>query len=330
MKQEKTNNINVASGGDFPPFPMGGNVNTLTMPDGTGVRVGHWKPYHYSDKDEVLKGTVLLVGGRREFMEKHGEFIHDFLTRGYEVYSLDNRGQGLSDRPLDDPQKCHVNDFNEFTSDLDFYIRERILKEKAVGTPLILAAHSMGSHIAFRYLHDHPDVFDKALLLSPMLGLHFSGPVVRILVRMIVWIAVLIGMGRFFAIGQKGPRTETERKIAQKVLTHDTDRYEREARILQDNPHLYVGGVTFSWVKAAIRSLRQIRAKGYVDKIKTPTRVFLSEEERVVDNRRTLWLLEGYDQIEVSFIENARHEIYRESDDIRADLWNEIDQFLEK
>jgi alpha-beta hydrolase superfamily lysophospholipase len=39
-------------------------------------------------------------------------------------------------------------------------------------------------------------------------------------------------------------------------------------------------------------------------------------------------LMSGYDNIELVTIEGSRHEIYRESDIYRDQLWQKIDQFL--
>ena len=52
------------------------------------------------------KGTVLILGGRGEFMERYFETMNDLMRRGFAVASFDWRGQGGSDRLL--PTRCAV------------------------------------------------------------------------------------------------------------------------------------------------------------------------------------------------------------------------------
>ena len=50
---------------------------------------------------ERPRGTVVLLTGRGEFIEKYAtEVVGELLERGFAVVALDWRGQGLSDRPL--------------------------------------------------------------------------------------------------------------------------------------------------------------------------------------------------------------------------------------
>src|SRR5689334_11979155 len=49
------------------------------------------------------RGTILLLTGRGEFLEKYAtEVVGELLDRGFAVAAIDWRGQGLSDRPLPD------------------------------------------------------------------------------------------------------------------------------------------------------------------------------------------------------------------------------------
>ncbi|MCV5871060.1 alpha/beta fold hydrolase, partial [Escherichia coli] len=46
------------------------------------------------------KKAVLIVNGRIESSWKYQELFYDLYRQGYDVYSFDHRGQGLSDRLL--------------------------------------------------------------------------------------------------------------------------------------------------------------------------------------------------------------------------------------
>ena len=77
---------------DFSNLAQPGNLDYMTMGDGTRIRYAFWPSLAKS------RGIIVLVSGHRDYMEKYSAFISDFLNRGFAVYSFDNRGQGLSDR----------------------------------------------------------------------------------------------------------------------------------------------------------------------------------------------------------------------------------------
>ena len=315
------------TGGNFPDLPCGGRIEYLRMKDGVKLRTGFWKKSS-SDK----KATVILVNGRREFMEKHGEFMGDFMDRGYDIYAYDHRGQGLSDRPLDNPKKNHIQDFNHFVQDLAYIIQKIIAKrlENNDNTPLYLVAHSMGGNIAFRYLHDYPDTIDGAILMGPLLGFKFPNIFFKLFIKYLVGMLSFMGFSQFFAFGQTENKTALQRSLSRLDLTHDKERYAREERILKAQPKLYVGGVTFQWVRAALKSLDLIKEPEYAAEIKTPLLFLLAEEEKVVDNRKAEKIIEKLSNAELVTIKGARHEIYRETDSIRENLWLHIEGFFDK
>ena len=51
------------------------------------------------------RGSVILSGGRTEFIEKYLEVIRELVGRGFTVLTHDWRGQGLSQRLLADRLK---------------------------------------------------------------------------------------------------------------------------------------------------------------------------------------------------------------------------------
>lgn len=304
-------------------FPGQGKVKYITMQDGTRLRTAAWPSCGSS------RGIIILVSGHREYMEKYSELISELLARDFAVYTFDNRGQGLSGRQIANRNKSHTDDFNLFTQDLNEYIRRYVMCDpRAQECPLYLMAHSMGGHIGLRYIHDYPGVIDKAILMAPMvemnLGEKFSGHMVKKLIRL----ANFLGMSERFAFGQGHLLVKGAHLMRQKLLTHDRDRYAEEAQIIIANPDLYVGGATYGWLKAALDSIEEIRQPQYLDEISTSLMIILAGADRVVKNGPALELFAGHDRIEVVTIEGARHEIYREVDRYRQQLWQKIEEFL--
>jgi lysophospholipase len=65
------------------------------------------------------RGSVVLIHGRGEFIEKYAmEVAGELRGRGFAVYAVDIRGQGLSTRMLPDHDKGHIDDFGTYVADL--------------------------------------------------------------------------------------------------------------------------------------------------------------------------------------------------------------------
>ena len=75
------------------PVPEGARVGYFTTSDKVKLR------YATFPKGEgAAKGTICLVQGRTEFIEKYFETIADFQSRGFAVATFYWRGQGGSPR----------------------------------------------------------------------------------------------------------------------------------------------------------------------------------------------------------------------------------------
>ena len=57
--------------------------------------------------------AILVVNGRIECCSKYQELFYDLFQQGYDVYSYDHRGQGLSDRLIEDKQMGYVDEFDD-------------------------------------------------------------------------------------------------------------------------------------------------------------------------------------------------------------------------
>jgi lysophospholipase len=94
----------------------------------------------------TARGTVVVLTGRGEFIDKYAtEVVGELLGRGYAVISMDWRGQGLSDRPLADRNKGHIDNFATYIDDLRLFL-DKIVAPSAP-RPILALCHSMGAHI---------------------------------------------------------------------------------------------------------------------------------------------------------------------------------------
>ena len=84
--------------------PLNSYFHRISMSDSKKIRLFYCKP----ENIEKSKGTILLQQGHNEFIEKYFELIEEFKQRGYSVVSFDWRGQGLSDRMINNTNKQYI------------------------------------------------------------------------------------------------------------------------------------------------------------------------------------------------------------------------------
>lgn len=303
-------------------MPSGGRAEWLKTPDGTRLRALIWSPE--SLVIDKVRGTVLLFGGRTEYAEKYFEVIGELIARGFAVATLDWRGQGLSDRALDDPRKGYVADFAEFDMDLAIFMKD---VAASLPKPWIGLAHSMGGNVMMRALHDHPDWFTAMVLTAPMLGLNVGGPFARALVSLIARIGSKIGFARKYLPGSDA-KANDEVPFAQNLLTHDRVRYALCQSQIRMEPKLGLGGGTYSWLAAGIRSIARIMQPDYLAAIKTPLCIFIAEKDALIARASLAAAVEGVAHGESVVIPESHHEILIETDDIRERFWAGFDDFV--
>jgi lysophospholipase len=149
-------------------WPVPAKLETFTAQDGAKIRYAHWP----APNPKRRAGVVVFFQGRTEFIEKNIYAYQDLLERNFDVWTLDWRGQGLSDRMLpDEPEKGHIDSYATYLADAEFFLRKVVKLDEVRGVPRILVAHSMGGAIGSTYLLRHPGDFDKAVFSAPLIAL---------------------------------------------------------------------------------------------------------------------------------------------------------------
>src|SRR5205807_39774 len=114
------------------------------------------------------RGTVAVLGGRGEFIEKYFEVAHDLLRRGFTVATMDWRGQGGSERTLRNPLKGHVDDFSHYEHDLHALLEQ--VMAPFCPRPWFALAHSMGAAVLLSMAEADRCPFERLVLTSPMIA----------------------------------------------------------------------------------------------------------------------------------------------------------------
>ena len=300
---------------------MAGEIETSFLRgDSLPLRVGLVRP-----AGSPSRGTVVLLPGRAEFLEKYGRVMAELAARGFAVAGLEWRGQGLSHRALTNRRKHHVRRFEDYLDDLDATLSW--LDEVGMPSPRLLLAHSMGGHLALRHLATRPGGIGAAVLTAPMCGINLRGmaePVAHALAGTIV----RLGLGHLYAPGQ-GDRDRALATFESNPLTSCIEHFTRHVDLLGAQPDLGLGGVTWGWLWASLRSMRVTRAPGVIEAIEVPVLVCRSGAERIVDNVAMEVLARRLPRGRLEEFPTARHEIMMETVPIRRRFLEVFDAFLE-
>jgi len=286
---------------------------------GARIRVATWRRLGDADR-----GTIVIFSGRSEFVEKYAETIEDLLARDLAVLAFDWRGQGLSDRVLDHPRKGHVESYEHYLGDAAAVLAQA----RALGLPRpwIVLGHSMGGHLALRWIHDHPDDFAAAVLTAPMIDFRHP-PLPRWLVRLIAQAGCALGLGSSYGPSQRDVVPQVCR-FEGNPLTSCRERFERYRAAIASDPRVTLGGVTYGWVAATLRSIAVTAAPDFARAIRLPVLLALAGRDRVVDNRAALALAARLADVTTLHLPEAEHEILIETDAVRVAFFAELDRFL--
>ena len=275
--------------------------------DGMRVRLGHLRPAG------ATRGTVVVLPGRAEFIEKYGETLSDLAGWGFAVAILDWRGQGGSDRYLPQRDRGHVVQVEDYLADLAAVMAR--LDHLRLPTPYLMLSHSMGGHVGLRYLHAHPDRFAGSVMSAPMFGIRLV-PTPEPLARVLCAAAMRVGAGTRYAPGQRD--VDLARYVfARNRLTSSPERYAGLCRHVATTPELALGGVTYGWLGAALASIALTRRPGYPEAIPTPILVCQAGRELIVNNRAQIAAVRRLPNARLVRFPEARHELLFERDEIR-------------
>lgn len=268
------------------------------------------------------RGTVLLLPGRVEFIEKYAtEVVGELLERRFAVMGFDWRGQGLSDRPLADHDKGHIDRFETYISDL------RLLLDTVVGPeaprPILALCHSMGGHLFLRSLSLHGSApFAAAVLTAPMTGLTQE----KLLRNVLRLTPPFPGMERRYLYGT-GPFVPAKQPFEGNVLTRDERRFRFTAQWFASDPRLSLGGPTIGWCRQALRSMAAGLAPGILEQIDLPLLLVSAGQDTLVDPASHKLVARRLRQGELVTLAEARHEVMMETDAVRSAFWAAFDRF---
>ncbi|MCT8268538.1 alpha/beta hydrolase [Afifella sp. JA880] len=299
------------------PIPDGTNAEFVLTPDGRKLRTAWWHP-----AASAKRGTVLVLHGRAECIEKYFETVTELRRRGYSVVTFDWRGQGGSSRSLRDPRKGHVDDFSEYLVDLETVMREVALAR--CHPPYNILAHSTGAAIALLYAARARTQVERMVLTAPLLAL--SGGRTHFL-RVVTGILNYLGLGEMYAGPFRGNLVQL-RPFEGNRVTSDKRRYERVRELIEAHPELGLSGPTLAWVHSALRAAEFLALPEFAERVPLPVLIAMAGQESIVSNRAIEEFTMRIKTVGNVRIAGAMHEILQEDDRYREIFWAAFDAFI--
>ncbi|WP_395646197.1 alpha/beta fold hydrolase [Terricaulis sp.] len=267
------------------------------------------------------RGSVIVCPGRTEFIEKYFEVIRELQARGFAVFCIDWRGQGLSGREVSDPVKGHFHSFDDPVNDLATALK---LLSSKLPRPHIGLAHSMGGCILLRAMQTRRVDLDAAAFSAPMWGIPNLGNLSKQYVRFMA----SVGAGGQFAPGVE--RKWRRENFKRNPVTNDKERHARGQGLISEEPRLALAGPTIGWVAAAADATEAFLQPNAFAHLRLPMLVASAGQEQLVDNKAHAAVAAALpDAIHIT-IPGAKHEILQGADADRAQFWEAFDQLTER
>jgi len=291
----------------------------VTTQDGVALRVARWGPAGRKD----ARGTVCILQGRAEFIEKYFETVADLRQRGFAVVAFDWRGQGGSGREVRDPRKGHVGTFEAYRRDLEA-VQDQVL-EPLMAKPCFGLAHSMGGAIAIVGAREGWLPFERLVATAPMIALSLIQRT-----RLASGAAALLttfGFRRSFIPGGDGTSVLLQ-PFSGNLLTGDPQRHARNAEAAAAIGSTAIGDPTVGWVRAAFKVMEAFAEPRYPLEIRTPTLIVAAGVDGVCSTPVIERFAARMKAGRVIVIPGARHEILMERDFVREEFWAAFDAFI--
>ena len=291
------------------------HCNWIEASDETKLRVCTWRC-------DAPLGTVFLLQGRTEYIEKYGRVVKMFVDCGWSVVAIDWRGQGYSDRPEHDPMQGYVDHFAEYQHDIDALIN--YANAQNLPKPWNMLGHSMGGCIGLRALHRHPSEFDHVAFSGPMWGIEF-GALINPLAGAIAKIGIGLGMAKSYV-----PTTTSECYLLSgefegNRLTNDPESWSYMVTQVKEDQDLRLGGPSFSWVNAAVLEMKELMSSTPPN---IPALTLLGTDEAVVKAQNIRNYMAKWQNSILWEIQKGRHEVLMEKHELLNKLINGIHAFF--
>lgn len=297
------------------PVPDNHIVGTFTGHKNKKLRYAIFRSSH-----SVARGTIVLLHGRNECIEKYFETINDLTAKGFWVATFDTRGQGASERLLKNVHAGYVRRFSDYQKDISLFLEQVVLPDARL--PFFLLAHSTGGLAALSMAPALSNRIERMVLSAPFIGL--SGQSMPgWFIKAVVTTLSLIGLG-----GMQVGKDHRQRSFEDNPLTSDPVRFARNAAIGTEHPELFIGAPTARWLYEALKTMPRVTRQEHLTNITVPTLLLAPIRDSITPYAAQEELSRNFRAAQLIPVTGARHELFLERDVYRRQALAAIDTFF--
>ena len=272
-------------------------TGTLTSADGVKIFYRHYPA-------ESERARMVIAHGLGEHSGRYQNVVERMLPKGISVWVPDHRGHGQSEG-----KRGHVLNFVQYLADLRLSV-ELAGEGRPEGMKCFLLGHSMGGLIALYFAQQYPGFIDGVVASSPALGMAIEIPgVKKVLGSLMSYIWPGLTMGNELDAGKVSHDPEVVRAYETDALVHNR-----------------VSARFFTEFLAAMETVH-VQASA----LKVPTLLQVAGDDQLVNARSSVQFFEKLDLEDKTLhvYEGRYHEIYNEGEDLRRQVLEDLEDWLE-
>ena len=248
--------------------------------------------------------NIIIVHGYTEFTKKYYEMVWYFLNMGYNIFLYDARGHGYSTRHNDDLELTHVEKYEEYTADLDTYIKQIVIPNGS-DMPLYLFGQSMGGTVAQMYISSYENNIAKTILSAPMVY-PYTPPLPRFVIKkLLAKEARKFGWDAKFKYSSSfNPEINMEKSNDQ---SYNRFKYNLESRINNIKYRNSYG--SNRWTYEAVSAIEKLLNKKAVKKVKSEVLIIIAGKDSAVNPKHQKKLAKLLN-CKYKVFDNAKHSLY--------------------
>lgn len=308
------------------------SMNNIVLPyldtivsEGTLMGAANIQLYYRKYIVENSTANIIIVHDSIEYIDKYDELIYYFAKCGYNVFIMEHRGTGRSDS-LGSADKTQVNVDNAdcYVSDLKKFIHTVVINQDK-DKKNFLFAHGIGAAVSTKFLIENDNVFDAAILSSPMMDI-ISTEIPKNFIKFIADSAVFLGYGSEYVPGQD-PYDIMQTLDSSGTTSSARFYYFYDFELV--NESVRRGGFSFRWLSEMLRTIKFITAKKNISKINTPVLIIDTEKQSLFCSRYQKRFLK-YSKNCTLINSDSKRDIYREKDSIQRPVIESILHFYKE
>ena len=280
---------------------------------------------------EPIANIVILTDVGESFL-RYSDLIKSLYDSGFNIFTYDHQGQGLSESRLDKIQLNYVDSFEDYVDDLIVFIHEKIHnKDRSKRSnvdittdfsvlPTYLLGHGLGGLIGSLAMSKSNKLIDRAVLTCPMfrskcstMYFNYEYPIPQPLVYWGTWLANYVGLGT--AIFPGFHEENLRENLPLNVTTSDHHKLMQWQHLRRTYPKIARSALTCNWLLEAIKCQKSYSQR--YDVLKTNTLIISAEHDKFVWNKAmTMFCKANINYVKALLAKNAYHDILFEKPEI--------------